>query len=150
MLSTRLVRTIETNAEELTAGLLAEVMRNPRTAAYQKLGREELRSRIYDVYRNLGRWIGEKTETHVEQVYTQLGKLRRSEGIPLSEVVYLAIREKEHLWDYVLRAGVVQSAVELYQEEELNLLIDRFFDKVIYFVVRGYEQGAPARSAAAG
>jgi hypothetical protein len=31
------------------------------------------------------------------------------------------------------------SAVQLYQQEELVLMISRFFDKAIYHVVKGYE-----------
>ena len=36
----------------------------------------------------------------------------------------------------------MDSAVELYQEEELNLMIGHFFDKVLYYTVRGYETAA--------
>ena len=31
------------------------------------------------------------------------------------------------------------SAVDLYQEEELSLLTERFFDRAVYYAVRGYE-----------
>jgi hypothetical protein len=40
----------------------------------------------------------------------------------------------------------VDTAVELHQEEELNLLVGRFFDNAIYFTVKGYEQAILERS----
>jgi hypothetical protein len=139
MLSARLVRTIEDHAEDLTRGVLRDLQTNPRTPAYHKLSRDELHKRVYDVYHHLGRWVGEKTEEMVEASYGELGRKRRVEGVPLSQVIYALILTKDHLRDYIRSAGLVGSAVELYQEEELNHMIDRFFDRAVYFTVRGYE-----------
>src|SRR5687767_2767182 len=143
MLSSRLIRMIEDHAEDLTRGTLSDLSRNPRTPAYHSIPHGELHRRVYDVYRNLGRWLGDKTDAPVEETYGALGRTRRAEGILLSEVVYALILTKQHLAQYIRSSGLVASAVELYQEEELNHLIDDFFDRAVYFTVRGYE----ARSA---
>ena len=37
---------------------------------------------------------------------------------------------------------MVDSAVELYQEQELHRLLGHFFDKAIYYTVRAYEREA--------
>jgi hypothetical protein len=148
MLAMRLVRTIEEHAEELTRGVLDDLGSNSRTPSYHRLSREERHRRVYDVYRNLGRWLGDETEDAVEASYSALGASRRAEGIPLDEVVYALILTKHHLRSYILGAGLVQSAVDLYQEEELNLLLDQFFDKAVYHTVRGYEQVAAGRATA--
>jgi hypothetical protein len=139
MLSARLIRAIEQHAEELTKGVIAELRRNPRTPAYHGLANPELHHRVYTVYRNLGRWIGEKDETALEAAYGELGRTRRSEGIALSEVVHALHLIKEHLRAYIQSVAVTSSAVDVYQEEQLHLLMDRFFDKAVYFTVRGYE-----------
>lgn len=141
MLSSRLIRAIEEHAEPLTQGVLQDLAQNPRTPAYHRLPHSELHNRVYDVYRNLGRWLGDtdQVDDPVESTYGTLGRTRRAEGIPLSEVVYALILTKHHLRDYIRSSGLVGSAVELYQEEELHLLIGRFFDKATYFTVRGYE-----------
>ena len=68
-----------------------------------------------------------------------LGHIRHSEGIPLSEVVKALILTRRHLWDYVRSAGLVDTTVELYQEEELNMMVGRFFDHAVYYTVKGYE-----------
>lgn len=145
MLSTRLVRMIEDHAEDLTREALDDIATNRRTAGYHSLSRHELQRRVYDVYRNLGRWLGDESETRIESTYGELGRSRRGEGIPLSQVVFALMLTKGHLWSFIRSAGLVGSAVDLYQEEELTLLLSRFFDKAIYHTVRGYESVEAAR-----
>ena len=150
MLSTRLVRLIEDHAEELTRGVLNDLQKNARTPSYHKLSREELHHRVYTVYRNLGDWLGHVAEESIEAAYSELGATRRAESIPLSEVIYALVLTKYHLRDYIRTCGLVDSAVELYQEQELQRLVGRFFDRAIYHTVRGYERaGRPAAKSAA-
>jgi hypothetical protein len=142
MLSDRLVRVIENHAEELTRSVLHDLASNELTPAYHELPRSELHLRVYDVYRHLGRWITEKAEGPVKESYTALGRTRRIEGIPLSEVVQALLLIRQHLWDYVRSSGLVDTVMELYQEEDLNLRLGRFFDHAVYYTVKGYEDAA--------
>lgn len=145
MLSAHLIRMIENHAEDLTRELLNDLGNNQRTPCFHGLTREELHKKVYDFYHNLGRWLGEKSDAHVEAAYSELGRTRHAEGIPLSEILYAVILIKEHLRNYIRRSAAVDSAVELYQEAELNLMIGHFFDKALYYTCRGYEEvGAPA------
>jgi hypothetical protein len=145
MLAARLVRAIEDYAEELTRGVLDDLATNPRTPAYHALSRTELHGRVYEVYRNLGRWLDDDTGELVDASYGALGRHRRAEGIPLEEVVYALILTKLHLRDYILRSGFVASVVDLYQEEDLNLRLDQFFDRALYHTVKGYQGAANAQ-----
>lgn len=147
MLSARLVQMIEDHAEQLTRGVVHDLQTNPRTAAYHTLSREELDRRAYDVYHNLGRWLSHKTDDAIEASYSALGKKRSAEGIPLSEVVYALVLTKYHLRDYIRSVGLGTSAMELYQEQELHRLVGHFFDKAIYYTVKGYERELESRSA---
>jgi hypothetical protein len=142
MLSTRLIRRIEEHAEDLTREVLQDLASNARTPTYHRHSRAELHARVYDVYHNLGRWLGERSDEAIEMRYASLGRARRVEATPLSEVIYALILVKEHLRGDIRRAGIVDSAVELYQEEELHRMIGHFFDKAIYFTIRGYETPA--------
>lgn len=142
MLSGRLVQLIEDHAERLTVGLLDDLQTHARTPAYHKLSREDLHHRAYDVYRNLSRWLGHKTDELIEASYDDLGRRRRREGIPLSEVIYALILTKYHLRDYIRASGLVDTAVELYQEQELHRLVGQFFDKAMFYTVKGYEREA--------
>jgi hypothetical protein len=142
MLSARLVRIIEDHAEQLTRGLIDDLLSNSHTPHYHGLTREELHHRTYDVYRNLGRWLSNETESAIESVYTQLGKRRLAEGIPLSEIVYSLGLTKYHLLEYIHVCGMVDSAVDLHGDRELQRLVGRFFDKAVYHTVRGFEHEA--------
>lgn len=139
MLSAHLIRTIEMSAEELTRELLDDLGRNPRTPSFHGLTRDELHNRIYDVYHNLGRWLAERDELHIEKVYGDLGRRRHDVHTPISELLYLVILVKEHLRGYIRRVAAANSAVEMHQEAELNMMIGHFFDQALYYAVKGYE-----------
>ena len=142
MLSARLVQIIEDHAEQLTRGLIDDLLSNNRTLHYHHLTREELHYRTYDVYRNLGRWLSDETESAIEASYTQLGKKRLAEGIALSEIVYSLGLIKNHLFEYIHFSGMVDTAVELHGDRELHRLVSRFFDKAVYYTVCGFEHDA--------
>jgi len=139
MLSARLVKIIEEHAEDMSRSLISHLRSDDRVATLVRASQDDLEQRAYDVYHNLGRWLSDKTEEHVEATYGGLGRTRAVEGVPLSEVVYALVLIKEHLREYIRAVGLVDSAVELYLEEELHLLIGHFFDKAIYHTVKGYE-----------
>jgi hypothetical protein len=148
MLAARLIKMIEDHAEQLTRGVLQDLQSNARTPAYHRLSREELHQRVFDVYSHLGQWLDHKTEDRIAASYGDLGQRRHAEGIPISEVVYALLLLKHHLREYILTSGTADSLVELYQEEGLHLLIDNFFDKAVYFALKGYEEAARPASRA--
>jgi len=146
MLSARLVQIIESHAEQLTRGLVDDLLSNRRTSHYHHLTREELHSRIYDVYHNFGRWLSDETESAIESSYTHLGKRRFAEGIPLDEVVYSLGLTKHHLLEYIQFSGMIDTAVDLHGDRELQRLVGRFFDKAVYYTVRGFEHAVGSQN----
>ena len=142
MLHTRLVRMVEDHADQITHALLNDLQSNPRTPTFHSLSRDELHRRVFEVYRNLGRWVANEADETVEAAYSDLGKIRFAEDIPLSEVVYALILTKYHLREYISTSALLDSAIELYQEKELQRMIGMFFDKAIYFTVQAYMQEA--------
>ena len=145
MLSVRLVQMIEDHAEELTRGLIKDLQSNPRTPHYHHLTCEELHSRTYPVYRDLGHWVTQKNEEPIATNYSNLAIRRLKEGVPLAEIVFALISTKNHLYAYVRTAGLMDTAVELHQEREFRRMLGQFFDKAIYYTVKEYEAavGAP-------
>ncbi len=142
MLSARLIQMIEDHAEELTTDVIDDLRSNKLTTHYHRLSDHELRERAYDVYRHLGHWIHHEAEGAIENTFSALGQLRYAEGVPVSEMVWALTLTKYHLRDYIHHAGLVDSAVQLYQEQELWRLVGHFFDKAIFYTVRGHEQAA--------
>ncbi len=140
MLSTRLIKMIEDNAEELMSGLIGKLKTHPRTPAYRRLSDSEIHSRAYTVYKNLGAWMVGKPEDEIRQHYNGLGLKRYEEGTPLHEVIYALILTKNNLLDYVRTSGLAGTALEIYAEQELSNKVDQFFDTAIYYTVIGYEK----------
>lgn len=145
MLSDRLVKMIEGRAEELTRGAVKDLQSSPRTPSYHQLSYDELHHRVYEVYRDLGRWLAEKTDEAVQTWYNELGEERYNEGVPLSEVIWALVLTKYYLRDYIRSSGLAGSAIELYQQQELDRLVGYFFDRAIYYAAEGYERVAAVR-----
>jgi hypothetical protein len=145
MLSDRLVRMIEDHAAELTQALVEDLKSNARTASYNRLPLPAIRDRTYRVYKELGLWLNSKAESDIEANFTEVGKRRQTEGVPLGELVYALVLTKYHLRDYIRAAGLGNSAVELYQVQDLHRMLGSFFDKAIYYAVSGYERAANLR-----
>ena len=136
----RLVDLIEDHADELTGRLVRTVREDPRTVGYRQFDDEELGARAREVYSHLGRWLGKTSESAVETEYFRLGKIRREEGIPLSEVIMALLLVRRNLWEFVESQGA-NTSLELRQQLDLELLVVRFFDRAIFHTVRGYESG---------
>jgi hypothetical protein len=141
MIYFKLIQLIEDNANELTRRLCKDLLSREETKGYRTLSEDLVCERVYDVYSKLGSWLGTDKHTtgEVRKVYTELGRKRFREGIPLHEVVLAFLLIKRHLWLYVLEKQFFDSTYELYQALELNNKVVLFFDRVIYFVTMGYE-----------
>ena len=140
MISTRLVKLIESHAEELTRGLVAHLKTHPRTASYRRFSDAELRDRAFAIYHNLGAWLSEKSEEAVRKEWEELGRRRCADGVPLSEVIYALTVIKNHLLEYAKTAAEGSSALEVFAELELVTQVVRFFDHAAYFTAVGYEE----------
>lgn len=142
MISSKLVELIENNADELAKRLCKDLLSREETKGYRTLSEDLVYKRVHDVYSNLGAWLGKDkyTSGEIRKVYTELGKKRYREEIPLHEVILAFMLIKRHLWLYVREKQFFDSAYELYQALELNNNVVLFFDRVIYFVSIGYEE----------
>ena len=140
MLAIRLVRLIESHSEQLARGLTEKVWNCPRCSDLSKVPADEFRARTQEIYRNLSDWLLTKTEAEVERRYIELGARRAHQGVAFSHYVWAITNTKEYVRDFVLREGLVDSAVDLYGELELMALLDQFFDRALYYAAVGYEQ----------
>jgi hypothetical protein len=98
--------------------------------------------RVFDVYNKLSSWLGmdDHTKGEIRKVYTELGRKRYREGIPLHEVILAFMLIKRHLWVFIQEKQFFESTYEFSQALELNNKVVLFFDRVIYFVTMGYEE----------
>jgi len=140
MMLYRLVRLIETHAQALAASLLIRVQDSAVTPDYQNVPAEELKSRVYEIYRHLGEWLIAEDKFNVEARYLEIGARRALQGVPLSQVVWAIILTKENLWDYIKKESIVERPVEVFGELEMLQLLDQFFDRAIHYAAVGYER----------
>jgi len=147
MISQRLTRLVEQNADRLTNDLIAEVRRDPRTSAYHRMSDEDLHERALDLFRNLGQWLSSRTEFAVQRRYEAFGRRRFQEKIPLSQVLFALTTAKGLVLSFIRGAAAAESAAELPLEYELALSLSQFFDKALYYAAAGYEDAAAAANA---
>ncbi len=141
MIAPRLVRLIQTHSEQLAQSLLKKVQNSPRLSEFcNNVPAHELRQRAFEIYRNLEDWLLAKTEADIEKRYTAIGARRAAQGVRLSQLILAIVTVKEHLWEFLLREGMAQAPVELYQELELLQLVDQFFDRAVCYAAIGHEQ----------
>lgn len=143
-LSDRLIRTIENNAEDLAQGVVKKLHTNPRTESYHRLSQRDVYNRCYEIYHNLGLWLWEESDHAIHKRYVELGERRFDEGIPLAQVLWALIFIKERLLEHLGDCGMVDSAMDLYQQQEFVRLINRFFDRAVCYTGEGYERKAHA------
>ena len=150
MLLHRLIKLIETHAESLAHEVVQDVQTNEHTRSHALIPKEELSSRVLVLYRNLGNWIGDPKDDAIRHEYEEWGRIRCKQGIPTSEIVFCLILTKKHLRQYIREHGAVAFSgeplvsgemvpLELYSIQELNYVVGDFFDRALYYLLRGYE-----------
>jgi hypothetical protein len=160
MLSARLIQLIETHSDALTRETMEDIATNERTRSFRVVPTPELKSRVFAIFHNLGKWITGPDHEAVRLDFEAWGRTRFRQGIPLSEIVYSLILLKSHLRRYIREHGLVELhgehtahgellPVELYSIQELNYLVGEFFDRALYHLARGYEAEAALHRAAA-
>lgn len=144
MLAYRLVRLIENHSERLAEGLLAKLQACDKCRGFNKVPAYEFRQRVYEIYHNLGEWLLGKKEEDIARRYTEIGRRRRSQGVPLHELVWAIVLTREFLLEYLKRDAVVEKPVEVFGELEMLQLLEAFFDRAVYYAVLGYEETGEA------
>lgn len=140
MLTAYLVRMVEQHAGELTKELVDDLLTNERTPTFRRLSRDELEQPAHDIYHNLGEWLAGHKDDELDPLFIGLGRQRFHQKVPLPELVCAIILTKRHLRDRIRSVSTVHSAVELHNEIQLSMMIGRFFDRMLYGAVKGYEE----------
>jgi hypothetical protein len=140
MLSAHLVRMVEQHADKLTDELVDDIQRNERTKSFRQVSRDQLRQQILRFYHHLGEWLSERSETIVEKSFEDLGRDWFHRQVPLEELLWALNLTKQHLRERIRGAGALYSSVELHNEIQIGMAVGRFFDHVLYAVVKAYEE----------
>ena len=150
MVSAKLIELIEIHASSLTKEVARDLATNRRTPGFRAVPLDDLERRVFQLFHHLGNWIGDPKAEGVEAEFTDWGRRRFGQGIPLSEIVYAVIILKQHLRRYISDNGLVDAAfprvegdyilpMHLHSLQHLNLRVGEFFDEALYYLARGYE-----------
>jgi hypothetical protein len=145
MLAYKLVRLIENNSEALSASHLSKVQTSELARSYRHVPAEDLKERVYEIYRHLGEWLlGKGSSFDIEQRYEEIGTRRVHQGVPISELIWVIILTKENLWEFLQKQSLPEQANEAFGELEMLQLLDQFFERAIYYASVGYERALAA------
>ncbi len=140
MLAYRLVRLIETHSDALAAGLLEKVQSSPLLPDYRNVPADELKQRVYEIYRHLGEWLLSKSDADIERRYVEIGARRAAQQVPLSQVIWTITLTKENLWEFLKKESVIDRPTEIFGELEMLQLLEQFFDRAVYYAATGCER----------
>lgn len=135
------------HSDKLAAGLIKVLHSSERTDAFRQIPATELHHDVRQLYQNLGEWLGSRTESDIQKRYSHLGARRAVQHVPIEQFVWALILAKEHLWYFLQREAVNDSAMDLLNELEFMFALEQFFDRALYYACLAYR--AAARETAA-
>jgi len=151
VIAAKLVELIETHAPRLTTDIVGDLVTNERTRGFRAVRRHDLDDRVFQLLHHLGDWIGDPRSDRTRAEFTDWGRRRFDQGIPLSELIFAVIVIKQHLRQYISDNGLVAASfpriegdyvlpLHLHGLQELNTQVGRFFDEALYDLAIGYEE----------
>jgi hypothetical protein len=146
MLSYRLVRMIETHADELAAALLEATRNSDKTKNYvETVGEDDLKQRVAEIYQQLDAWLTGTSESDIERRYTEIGEYRAQQGVPLRELLWAIFLVKDVLIEFLKKESVPERPFEVFGELEMLQLLEQFSDRAAYWAAVGHERGTSAK-----
>jgi hypothetical protein len=150
MISASLIELIAIHSSRLTSDVAKDLSTNERTPGFRKVPLKDLEPRIYELFHHLGDWIAEPRAGRVQEEFSEWGRRRFGQGIPLSEIVYAVILLKHHLRRYISAHGLIEASfprvesdyilpMHLHSLQDLNVRVGEFFDEALYHLARGHE-----------
>ena len=147
MYAFKLIQLIESRAEHLSEGLMRRLKNSDRCAELlRRVPSDELQRRSHEIYRDLNDWLLYRAESEIAERYIGLGMKRARQGVPYTDLLWAVSTTKEYLWEFMLAEGLFAEPIDLLGEIDLLHSMDRFFDRILYFMAMGYERARRAES----
>lgn len=145
MISGKLVHLIETHWDDVMTRVIDQIHREPLMSHMRSLPNAELREWGQGLLQNLGHWLSAGSEADLARKYEHYAALRFEQDIPLHEAVRAQCMLREKMLDFVedhmfSKQSMDMYNLELYEKEELERRLGRFFDFLTIHFVHGYER----------
>ncbi|MGZ4787349.1 MAG: hypothetical protein ACXVZV_02305 [Terriglobales bacterium] len=150
LLAYRLVRLIETHADQLADSTLKRLKEDEKTREFcKRVPCRDFRGAVCEIYTHLGEWVLGKSEEDIARRYTEIGRRRAAQGVLLSELNWAIVLTRENLWEFLKTEDTLERPTEVFGELKLLQMLEQFFDRAIYYAAVGYEQHKVAPEKAA-
>ena len=130
---------IESRSDEIIASVIAHIRREPELSHYTPQLDSELREFGRNLLQNLGHWLTSGQESEIAARYENIGKRRYAGKIPLYESVHAFCIVRQRVLEFVEEHVFNKNTLQLYEQEELDRRLGRFFDLLTVHLVKGYE-----------
>jgi hypothetical protein len=106
---------------------------------YNSLSDDELLDINAELYRMLALWFEKEIDKNrIGSFFVQVGKIRRSEGFPVSEVTFAFLLAQRSVVEYMTNESIVDSSMALYTIVDLTNQVSDFFFLGSYYMMKGY------------
>ena len=138
------IRVVEGHADKLARRWLDRLRKEEELmVAYLRVPEDQLLDAIRKTYEDIGNFIDHPRHPSVVDLFHDVGRRRKREQIPLTEVIRAIQLARSVLWQYVMEQGVFDSTVNLYQAINLHRQFVQFFDWGILYAVEAYQEEKP-------
>ncbi|MCK9275335.1 MAG: hypothetical protein M0P57_09605 [Syntrophales bacterium] len=137
----KLINITRHNAEAIAEQWAKSVSSNPRTPSYHSIPIDTCKQQAVDFYKNLRAiYFSEKPYDESVKFFTKFAEDRYSEGIPLSEAVYILILIRRHLWLFADFRTPFLAGLDIKQKVGAINTTIRIFDHGIFIIIKKYDE----------
>ncbi len=134
-LSTMLIKLIDTNMDEMVESWSIEVLNElPELTGYMEI----LTSVHKNSLRGIQYWLKRRTDTLGVEEFIETGKILNSRGISLPDILTVLALSRKSLWLQLIKEKILLTPINIYTILEVNNRIIFFYDKINYFLTKGY------------
>jgi hypothetical protein len=149
MRAPKLVQVMKDKSDAMASELVVKIRASAKCRDLQvRVSESEQKQYAREIYQDLTEWLVNKTDSVLAQRYVALGRHRASQDVPVSNLFCAVTIAHESLWNYMQQECLHEDPVEFWGGVILLRSLSDFFDRVVYFALIGYEQGAKDKSGA--
>ncbi len=146
LVSTKFLNVIEQHSNGIMNCWLERMKSDPATAVFLNENMVFVKSKAQSMMENMFYWISNDiSKEELGKIFSEEGRLMFCREIPLCEVVRAMETGRRTLIEYVESETSSESALHLHQMGEFNVRVTLFFDRAIYFIIRGYNDELRSR-----
>jgi 8-oxo-dGTP diphosphatase len=135
VLSNILIKVIDKDREEITKNWAHEVKASiPSVDRHMKT----LRGMNKAVLQTIKEGLEKEKKAFEAEWFIQAGSKLRALDIPLPDILNALALSRKNIWVHVIKQRILSSPLEIYSTLELNNRIIFLYDKVNYYITKGY------------